>query len=156
MRRILAAAAIGAALFAVTACADVPQPEPGSSPTETQSNLADKKTSCDDYLKLATDLETKAGTIKASLQAAQNDPLKAASAYAELTSLLADYGAGTAAIEAKSGDPDLKVALKAEVDRVKKVQADLAAAGSDPAKIQAVVQAQDEEPGKEIKALCGE
>lgn len=159
MRRITAVAALGAAFFAVSACADVPQPEPGTSPGQTTStgqatDLADKQTTCDDYLKVSAEVEAKATSIFASMQGAQDDPLKAASAYAELTSLLADYETRTAAIEVKAGDSELKAALKAEVDRTKAFQADLAAAGTDPVKIQAVVEGQDKELGKEIKALC--
>ena len=154
MRRIIAAAAVGAALFALAACADVPQPERDGKPPQSQSNLADKKTVCDAYLKLDTEVEGKITSLAVSVQAAQNDPLKAASALSEGMTVLSEYQAKTSDLATRSADAELKAALQAEVDTTKKLQADLTAAGSDPAKVQSVIQNADRTPGEKLESLC--
>lgn len=155
MRRLFAVAAIGVAFFAMTACADVPQDEPGASPKPTNVKLADKKTTCDAYLKLDAEVEGKITSLALAVQSAQNDPVKAATALSEGMATLSDYQTKTAALEAQAGDAEVKAALKAEADATKKLQADITAAGSDPAKIQAAIQGADKAPGEKLESLCG-
>lgn len=151
MRRVLATAALGLALFAVTACADPPQPERNS---DGKVDLVDKSATCDAYEALQADIEKRAAPIEAKIEQAKNDPLQAASAYGEFLALLNEYEAKTTEIEAKAADAEVKSALGEELTVTRKAQADLKAAGSDPAKIQAVLEEVDEKPRDRIAALC--
>ncbi len=160
MRRLLATAALaGVALFATAACADVPQPPVGS-PTGTptaaqqQTSLADKAATCSAWKTLDADTQAKIATHRATLENAQADPLKAASAYGELTTLLADYRTKTADLEAKAADAEVKAALKDQVAVATKLQSDLNSAGTDPAKIRTVLQGIDQAPRSKLESLC--
>ncbi|WP_117210410.1 hypothetical protein [Allorhizocola rhizosphaerae] len=159
MRRLLATAAlVGVALFATAACADVPQPPLGSPTgtptTKTDGSPADKATTCAAWKTLRTDVEAKIATHRATIEGAKDDPLKAASAYGELTTLLNDYKTKTAELEAKAGDAEVKAALKDEVAAATKLQSELNAAGSDPAKIQAAIQNVNQASTNKLKSLC--
>lgn len=155
MRRFLAVAALGVALFSVSACADVDQPTPGSSESsKPQSTLADKKKSCDDYAKVVADFTTKMTPIVAQASAAQNDPAKGAQLLTDFTGVVQTYQGDATRIEAAAGNAEVKAAIKAEVDASKKVQADLLASGGDPAKVKAVVEGAPK-PGDKVNALCG-
>jgi len=155
MRRFLALAALGAALFAVSACADVEQPTPGSSASsKPQTTLADKRKSCDDYAKVVVEFTTKMTPIVAQASAAQNDPAKGAQLITDFTTVVQSYQTEAAKIEAVAGDAEVKAAIKAEVDASKKVQNDLLASGGDPAKVKTVVETAPR-PGDKVNALCG-
>lgn len=155
MRRFLAVAALGVALFSVSACADVDQPSPGSSESPKQTTtLADKKKTCDDYAKVVADFTSKMTPIVAQAAAAQNDPAKGAQLLTDFTNVVQTYQGDAARIEAAAGDPAVKAAVKAEIDASKKVQADLLASGGDPAKVKTVVETAPK-PGDKVSALCG-
>jgi hypothetical protein len=155
MRRFLAVAALGAALFMVSACADAEQPTPGSSePAKQTSTLADKKKSCDDYAKVVADFTSRMTPIVAQAGAAQNDPAKGAQLFTDFTTVLQTYQTEAAKIEADAGDPAVKAAIKSEIDASKKVQTDLLASGGDPAKVKAVVEGAPR-PGDKVNSLCG-
>jgi hypothetical protein len=155
MRRFLAVAALGVALFSVSACADVDQPTPGSSESPKQtSTLADKKKSCDDYAKVVSEFTTKITPIVAQASAAQNDPAKGAQLLTDFTTVVQSYQTEAGKIEAAAGDPEVKAAVKAEIEASKKVQADLLASGGDPAKVKTVLETAPR-PGDKVMALCG-
>lgn len=156
MRRFLAVAALGAALFTVSACADVEQPKPGSSESTNapQTTLADKKKSCDDYAKVVADFTSKMTPIVAQASAAQSDPAKGAQLLTDFTTVVQSYQTDAARIEAAAGDAEVKAAIKAEIDASKKVQSDLLASGGDPAKVKAVVETAPR-PGDKVNTLCG-
>jgi len=155
MRRFLAVAALGAALFSASACADVEQPTPGSSePPKQSSTLADKKKSCDDYAKVVADFTSKMTPIVAQAGAAQNDPAKGAQLLTDFTNVVQSYQTEAGKIEAVAGDPAVKAAVKSEIDASKKVQTDLLASGGDPAKVKAVIEGAPR-PGDKVSALCG-
>jgi hypothetical protein len=158
MRRTLALAALGLALLTASACADVPQEEPGSTPTPTNkvtSTLADKKTTCAAYIALDAEMTTKSGPVIADLEAAQTDPVRGLSAIASMNTLISDYEAELTPIAANSADAELKTALEAELTKTRRVKADLAAAGTDPVKLLAVFENVDNKEGEKIKSLCG-
>lgn len=154
MRRIIALATLGLALFATAACADVPQDPPGSSPAPSKVTLVDKKTTCAAYNTLSAETETKLTPVVADLKAGQSDPVKALSAFGELRTIISGYQVKLSALTAEAGDPEVKAALDAELTSVKKLQADLDAAGTDPAKVQAVVNGLDKSQAEKVKALC--
>jgi len=155
MRRFLAVAALGAALFTVSACADVDQPTTGSTESsKPTSTLADKKKSCDDYAKVVNDFTTKLTPIVAQAGAAQNDPAKGAQLLTDFTTLVQSYQSEAGKVEATAADPEVKAAVRAEIDANKKVQSDLLAAGMDQAKVKTVIETAPK-PGDKVLALCG-
>ena len=155
MRRFLAVAALGAALFTASACADPEQPTPGSSVgTSPQNTLADKRKSCDDYAKVVNEFTTRITPIVAQAGTAQNDPAKAAQLLNDFTTVVQSYESQAAKIEADANDPQVKAAIKAEIDASKKVQTDLLAAGADAAKVKTVLETAPK-PGEKVTALCG-
>jgi len=155
MRRILAVAALGIALFSVSACADVEQPKPGSSESpKQQSTLADKKKTCDDYAKVVADFTAKMTPIIAQASSAQNDPAKGAQLITDFTTVVQAYQTEAGRVEAAAGDAEVKAAIKAEIEASRKAQSDLLASGGDPAKVKAVVDSAPK-PGDKVNALCG-
>ncbi|HZM77034.1 MAG TPA: hypothetical protein VFC19_14965 [Candidatus Limnocylindrales bacterium] len=155
MRRFLAVAALGVALFSASACADVDQPTPGSSESPKQTTtLADKKKTCDDYAKVVADFTSKMTPIVAQAGAAQNDPAKGAQLLTDFTTVVQSYQTEATKIEAVAGDAEVKAAIKAEIEASKKAQSDLLASGGDPAKVKAVVEGAPK-PGDKVLALCG-
>lgn len=156
MRRILAVAALGVALFSASACADVPQPPPGSSGSENPRRLplADKKKTCDDYAKVIADFNSKMTPIVTQAAAAQNDPAKGAQLVTDFTTVVQGYQTAAGKVEAEAGDAQVKAAIKAEIDASKKAQSDLLNSGGDPAKVKAVVNGAPR-PGDKVNALCG-
>lgn len=155
MRRFLAVAALGGALLSVSACADVEQPEPGSSETpKQQTTLADKKKTCDDYAKVVTDFTGKMTPIVAQASAAQSDPAKATQLLTDFTTVVQSYQTEAGKVEAAAGDTEVKAAIKAEIEASKKVQSDLLAAAADPAKVKTVVDTAPK-PGDKVNVLCG-
>lgn len=157
MRRILAVAALGVALFSASACADVPQPPPGTSgsePPKQQQTLADKKKTCDDYAKVMADFNAKMTPIVAQAAAAQSDPSKGAQLITDFTAVVQGYQTAAGKVEAEAGDAEVKAAIRAEVEASKKAQADLLNSGGDPAKVKAVVNGAPR-PGDKVNSLCG-
>ena len=156
LRRFIAIAALGAALFTVSACADVPQDEPGSSPSPsvTKATLVDKKTSCDAYKALDAETTAKTEPLVRDLSSAQSDPAKALTALMEVKSLIAQQETKLASITAQAGDTELKAALQDKLTETRKIKEDLEAAGTDPAKLQAVFANVDDKDGDRIKTLC--
>ncbi len=156
MRRLLATAALGAALFSASACADVPQDEPGASPSPsiTKAALADKKTSCDAYKALDAETQAKLEPLATDLSAAQNDPVKALTALGEVKALIAQQETKLTAITDQAGDPSVKAALQVRLTEVRKLKTDLDAAGTDPAKLQAVFDRVDDKQSDPVKVAC--
>lgn len=155
MRRFLAVAALGAALFTASACADVEQPQPGSSQsTQPQTTLADKKKSCDDYAKVVTDFTTKMTPIVAQASAAQSDPAKGMQLFTDFQAAVQTFQTDAGKVEAAASDAEVKAAIKAEIDASKKVQTDLVATNGDAAKVKTVLETAPK-PGDKVSALCG-
>jgi hypothetical protein len=156
LRRFIAIAAVGAALFTVSACADVPQEEPGTStsPSVTKAALADKKTSCDAYKALDAEMTTKSEPLAKDLSESESDPAKALTAFIEIKNLISQYETKLTPIAANAGDAEVKAALEAELAKTRRVKADLDEAGTDPAKLQTVFENVDDKEGDKIKALC--
>ncbi|GIH07227.1 hypothetical protein Rhe02_52940 [Rhizocola hellebori] len=156
VRRFLAIAAVGAALFTVSACADVPQDEPGASvkPSITKAALADKKTSCDAYKALDSETQAKLEPLAADLSAAQSDPVKALGALSQVKTLIAQQETKLSAITDQAGDAEVKVALQTRLTEVRKLKTDLDAAGTDPAKLQAVFETVDDKKSDPVKVAC--
>jgi predicted nucleic acid-binding Zn-ribbon protein len=156
VRRLIAIAALGAALFSVSACADVPQDEPGTStaPSATKAALADKKTSCDAYKALDTQTQAKLEPLAADLSTAQSDPVKALGALTQVKALVAEQEAKLAVITNNAGDAEVKVALQTRLSEVRKLKTDLDAAGTDPAKLQAVFESVDDKKSDPVKVAC--
>ena len=159
VRRFLAIAAVGAALFTVSACADVPQGEPGSSVAPSSSTsakpaLADKKTSCDAYKKLDDETQAKLEPLATDLASAQSDPVKALGALTQVKSLIAEQETKLSAITDQAGDPSVRSALQARLTEVRKLKTDLDAAGTDPVKLQAVFESVDDKKSDPVKLAC--
>jgi hypothetical protein len=162
MRRILAVAALGAALF-VSACADPEQegPSGGNTASPTQSKaatLADKKTTCDAYLKLQADFDKKTAELTPLVMAAATDESKYFEVFVTATPMFAEYESRLTPITEQAGDTELKPLLNAELTQVKGINADIKAAGTDPGKLEAVfnkVTNEDTETTDKIKASCG-
>lgn len=180
MRRLLAAAVLGAALFTAAACADTP--EPGAAPTTSAGASAeaspgagvapsgstaaspgaggtvDTKAACAavtaESKKFITNLVTKAQQAGTSL----SDPDKA---KAFLDALAKDYVALSTAMKAeaaKTADPALKKALE---DLTKALDASSAALGDpqqlaqDPSKIQSILFSEELSAANEaLDKLC--
>lgn len=158
MRRLIATAALGAALFSASACADVPQDKPGSSPSpsQTKATLADKKTSCADYDALEKETRAKLEPLEADLAAAQTDPIKAISALTEVKTLIATQETKLTAITDQAGDAEVKSALQTRLGEVRQLKKDLDAAGTDPVKLQVVAMSvsDDDKKSDPVKAAC--
>jgi predicted nucleic acid-binding Zn-ribbon protein len=158
VRRLIAIAAVGAALFTVSACADVPQNEPSASasaaPSATKAALADKKTSCDAYKSLDAETQAKLEPLSADLATAQSDPVKALGALTQVKALISEQEAKLAVMTNQAGDAEVKVALQTRLTEVRKLKADLDAAGTDPVKLQAVFESVDDKKSDPVKVAC--
>lgn len=159
MRRILAVAALGMALSAVSACADIPQEQPSTSPSATQgkATLADKKTTCDAYLKLQDEFDKKVKEITPLVLAAQTDKSKYAEVFFKATPALTDYETRLTPIAAEAGDSTLKPLLDERLKTIKGINSDIKAAGMDQSKLEAVgakVAALDDSTNGKIKDAC--
>ncbi len=156
MRRLIATAALGAALFSASACADLPQDEPGSStsPSQTKATLADKKTSCDAYDALDKETRAKLEPLEADLAGAQTDPIKAISALTEVKALIATQETKLTAITNQAGDAEVKSALQTRLGEVRQLKKDLDAAGTDPVKLQAVAAGVQDKQSDPVKLAC--
>ena len=117
--------------------------------------MADKKTTCDAYLKLDAEMEAKAKPLAEKLQAAQQDPSQGLSALVDLKALVAEYEAKLVPITAAAGDSQLKAAIDEELVEVRATKADLDAAGLDPVKLQAAVENHSSSTATDkVKGLC--
>jgi hypothetical protein len=159
MRRILAVAALGVALSAVSACADPVQDPPGSSPSATQSKaaLADKKTTCDAYLKLQDEFDKKVKELTPLVLAAQTDKSKYAEVFFKASPALTDYETRLTPIAAEAGDTTLKPLLDDRLRTIKGINADIKAAGVDQTKLEAVgakVATLDDSTNDKLKTAC--
>jgi hypothetical protein len=156
VRRLIAIAAVGAALFTVSACADVPQDEPGTSvaPSTTKAALADKKTSCDAYKKLDDETQAKLEPLAGDLAAAQSDPVKALGALTQVKALVSEQETKLAVITNQAGDSGVRSALQTRLSEVRKLKSDLDAAGTDPVKLQAVFESVDDKKSDPVKLAC--
>jgi hypothetical protein len=157
LRNIIATTTVALALFGAAACADQPQvdPKPSSSPSKAVT-LADKKTTCEAYLKLDSEMEAKAKPLAEKMAGADKDPAVALSALVELKGLVAEYDTKLTPIAAASSDAQVKAAIEAELVEVRATKTDLDAAGLDPEKLQAAIENHSSSDlTDKVKALCG-
>ncbi|WP_212826606.1 hypothetical protein [Catellatospora sp. TT07R-123] len=156
MRRILAAATLGVALFGAAACADTPVDTPAASgaPSAAASPTpagVDKKTACENLTKADADFKAKIMPLLPKLM----DPATAGEAVQgmvkELPAFQAAYGKDAETI----ADAELKAAVQADLAGLNKALADVAAAGADQAKIQAIVTGPEfSSLGEKVQTLC--
>jgi hypothetical protein len=156
LRNIIATTTLGLALLGAAACADQPQNEPTASSSPSKAvTLADKKTTCEAYLKLDSEMEAKAKPLAEKMAGADKDPSAALSALVELKSLVAEYDTKLTPIAAASADPQVKAAIEAELVEVRATKADLDAAGLDPDKLQAAIENHSSSDlTDKVKSLC--
>ncbi|WP_144119404.1 hypothetical protein [Catellatospora sichuanensis] len=156
MRRILATATLGLALFGAAACADT-KPEASSTPTPGAASSAaapagvDKKTACANLTKATSDFEAKIVPLFTKLM----DPATQAATLTELGKAIQDFQAAYSKDVAAMADADLKAAVQADLQTLTTTSTALVAAGTDQAKIQAALSTPEfDKAGDQVKALC--
>jgi hypothetical protein len=156
MRRILATATLGLALFGAAACADT-KPEasssatPGAAATSAAPAGVDKKTACANLTKAADDFKAKGATLAPKL----TDPATAAAAIPELGKAITDFQAAYGKDANAIADAELKAAVEADLQVLTTAGAALLAAGNDPAKIQAALTSPEfEKAFDKVNSLC--
>ncbi|MBV1855654.1 hypothetical protein [Catellatospora tritici] len=155
MRRILAAATLGVALFGAAACADTPVDNPGASSAPSVASSpagVDKATACANLTKATDDFTTKITALMPKLAdpAAQKDA--ATELLADLTAFQTAYGKDAAVI----ADADLKAAVQSDLATLATGLAAVGAANGDITKIQAALSTPEfSAAGEKVKTLCG-
>ncbi|MEU8074528.1 hypothetical protein AB0B31_03700 [Catellatospora citrea] len=158
MRRILATATLGLALFGAAACADTkPEatstPTPGAAATSAAAAPAgtDKKAACANLTKAIGDLETQGAAIVPEVL----NPATQQAAIPKLTKLVTDFKAAYGKDVSTLADAELKAAVEADLKALDTGLAAVVAANGDAAKIQAAISAPEfGAAGTKVKTLC--
>lgn len=156
MRRILAVATLGVALFSAAACAESnPTASPTGAAATTAAASVDKKTACTALLKASADFKTQAIALMPRMLEAASDPAKAQAVSADLLKALKDFGTAYGADAAAIADPELKMAVEADLKALNTAITAVTAAGADVTKIDAALSQQDfENAGEAVERLC--
>jgi hypothetical protein len=159
MRRILVVATLGLAFVSAAACSDdTPTTSPTSSAAAAPSTAAtavDLKAACASLKKATDEFSAKAMELAPKLLAAEADNTKAAAVAAEVLQALQAFGTAYGKDAAAITDPQLKMAVEADMKALNDAVAAAIAAGPDAAKIQAAMSTQDfENAGEAVARRC--
>jgi hypothetical protein len=171
MRRILAAAVLGTALFGAAACSDKPAGSASASPSAAGSTStsaaspstaagADTKAICSAVNTQKSQFITKVTPLIGVVTDTKSDPAKVNEAVDKAKAAFVELVTGLKAEAAKAQDPALKKALedlvKGNEAAVAKLTADPQALLKDPAKVLAIVSAADlEAANTAVEKACG-
>ena len=123
-----------------------PSPVPGG---------ADRTSVCAAYDKAQGEAEAKLIVVVPKLAEALGDPSKAGPALTELKAVMASFDASLSAQANLAQDADLKAAIQADVNVLRKAGGDIVAAGNDVEKALAALQTDEfKAVGEKVKAIC--
>ncbi|MDI1465630.1 hypothetical protein QEZ54_32135 [Catellatospora sp. KI3] len=155
MRRILAAATLGLALFGAAACADTPVDNPGASAAPSAASSpagVDKATACANLTKATDEFTAKFTALLPKLTDPAGQKEAATQLLADLTAFQTAYGKDAAAI----ADADLKAAVQADLATLGSGLAAVGQANGDVTKIQAALSTPEfSAAGEKVKTICG-
>ncbi|GAA2381284.1 hypothetical protein Cme02nite_51780 [Catellatospora methionotrophica] len=157
MRRILATATLGLALFGAAACADT-QPEatgtptPGAAATSAAAPAGvDKKTACANLTKAGNDFKTQGAVILPEMM----NPATQQAAVPKLTKLLTDFQAAYSKDVSTIADAELKAAVESDLKALQTAATAVVAANGDAAKIEAALSSPEfTSAGEKVETLC--
>lgn len=156
MRRILATATLGLALFGAAACADTEPsatgtPTPGAATSAAAPAGVDKKAACANLTKATEDFKTQGAAILPEMM----NPATQQAAVPKLTKLLTDFQAAYSKDVNTIADAELKAAVEADLKTLQAAGAAVVAANGDAAKIEAALSSPDfTAAGEKVKTLC--
>ncbi len=161
---VFSAAALATAVLLLGACNDSksPQSQPAASASANASPAAspvpggkDKVSICAAYNQAQDQAQAKLVEVLPKVTAVLNDPGKAGPALAELKALVAAFGASLSAQVNLAQDADLKAAIQADVEVLRKTGDQIAAAGNDAQAALAALQTDDFTAlGEKVTAVC--
>lgn len=157
---------LAAALLALGACSEneTPNKLPTGAATSGASSPAgspvpggkDRVSVCASYDKAQGEAEAKLVVVLPKLAEAMGDPSKAGPAITELKAVMASFDASLSDQVNLAQDAELKAAIQADVNSLRKASTAIAAGGNDVEKALAALQTDEfKAVGEKVRALCG-